>query len=59
MDVRELAALVSDMRQAQKEYFRTRDSSVLDSCRLLERKVDRVCEEALAQPSLFDSLEQD
>lgn len=32
--------LVSKMRQAQKEYFRTRSASVLNEAKRLEKQVD-------------------
>lgn len=32
--------LVSEMRTAQKEYFRTRDKTVLQNSKMLERSVD-------------------
>ena len=33
--------LVKEMRDAQKTYFRTRDASVLQSSKRLEREVDK------------------
>lgn len=50
----ELAALVVEMRSAQKEYFRTRSGSALERSKLLERIVDAACAEAMRQPGLFD-----
>lgn len=40
MTAREFFDLVSDMREKQKEYFRTRSSSVLSESKTLERRVD-------------------
>lgn len=37
----ELVPLVKQMRAAQKEYFRTRDQSVLSESKSLERETDR------------------
>lgn len=36
----EFVKLVYEMRKAQKEYFKTRDKSVLSKSKELERKVD-------------------
>ena len=41
MKLEEFAALVNKMRQAQKEYFRTRSLSAIDSAKKLEREVDK------------------
>jgi hypothetical protein len=41
------------MREAQKEFFRTRSDSALEASKLLERRVDAAINEVLAQPSLF------
>lgn len=40
MTAREFFYLVSNMRQAQNEYFRTRDPMVLRACKAIERDVD-------------------
>ena len=40
MTAKEFFDLVSDMRSKQKEYFRTRSSSVLSESKALERLVD-------------------
>lgn len=40
MNTQEFYALVQDMRNAQKEYFRTRSKDVLNLSKELERKVD-------------------
>ena len=49
-----LCRLVSDMRHAQKEYFRTRSASALEKSKSLEARVDRECEKSLGgQSRLF------
>jgi len=53
MNAKELAALVNEMRNAQKEFFRTRSSSAMDRAKSLEKKVDLACKELLDQPQLF------
>lgn len=40
MNAKEFFGLVSDMREKQKEYFRTRSTSVLNESKALERLVD-------------------
>lgn len=40
MTAREFFYLVSNMRQAQREYFRTRDQQYLRACKRLEGEVD-------------------
>ena len=40
MTAREFFDLVSDMRSKQREYFRTRSTSVLNESKALERRVD-------------------
>ena len=40
MTAKEFFDLVSDMRSQQKEYFRTRSTSVLNESKALERLVD-------------------
>lgn len=40
MNARDFFDLVSDMRQAQKEYFKTRDKEVLVKSKELEKRVD-------------------
>lgn len=40
MNSREFFYLVSQMRQAQNEYFRTREPKVLRACKAIEREVD-------------------
>ena len=38
--MRDFIRLVSDMRSAQKEYFRTRDRVALQNSKMLEKSVD-------------------
>ncbi len=48
--------LVSEMRAAQKEYFRTRDRVVLQNSKMLERSVDAKLEQfkqGYCQQTLF------
>ncbi len=40
MTLLELASLVADMRNAQREYFRTRSGDSLEHSKKLERQVD-------------------
>lgn len=54
MNAKDLARLVERMRQAQKEYFKTRSSAVLEQSKYLEKRVDAAVEELLRQPALFD-----
>ncbi len=48
-----LVRLTRTMREAQREYFRTRSSDVLEASKSLERQVDRAIEEFFAPPKLF------
>ena len=49
-------ALVKDMRDAQKDYFRTRSQDALRRSKALERRVDsELAKAASRQASLFDS----
>ena len=41
MNAREFFYLVSQMRDAQKEYFKTRAQDTFRACRALENDVDR------------------
>lgn len=41
MTAKEFFYLVSEMREAQKAYFETRDRKVFMACRALENDVDR------------------
>ena len=49
----ELAKLVADMRNAQKEYFRIRSGPALEKSKQLEKRVDAAVKELLDQPQLF------
>lgn len=40
MENKEFIKLVADMREAQRNYFKTRDRSWLDKSKALERQVD-------------------
>lgn len=40
MKAREFFYLVSNMRQAQRDYFKTRDQVILRTCKVLEKQVD-------------------
>ena len=40
MTPQQFAELVEEMRHAQKEYFRTRTKSNLDTCKRIEKRVD-------------------
>lgn len=40
MESNEFVKLVADMREAQRNYFKTRDRSWLDKSKALERQVD-------------------
>lgn len=40
MDNNEFTKLVADMRQSQRDYFKSRNMHALDKARTLERKVD-------------------
>lgn len=40
MTAKDFFDLVSEMREKQKEYFRTRSTSVLSESKTLERRVD-------------------
>ena len=41
MNIEEFAKLVKKMRDAQKMYFKTRDSKVLSESKRLEKEVDK------------------
>ena len=43
-----LAKKVKEMREAQNEFFRTKQYSTLDRARSLEREVDRLIKEVLS-----------
>ncbi len=42
MDIRDLSKLVAEMRNAQKEFFRTKSQTALQAAKRLEAKVDHV-----------------
>ena len=48
----ELFQAVKNMRQLQKEYFRTRDKAVMAKSIAAEKEVDRILEE-IDNPGLF------
>ena len=54
MTVEQLAELVQEMRNAQREYFRTRSGPALDRSKRLEKQVDEALGEVLRQPGLFN-----
>ena len=41
----ELIKLVAQMRQLQKDYFKTRDRGILAKCKEIEQKVDKAINE--------------
>ena len=52
----EFIELVRQMREAQKEYFHTRDRQVLQRSKALEKRVDALIAEYNDKPkSLFDN----
>lgn len=57
MDVKQLAELVAEMRQAQRDYFKGRSGDELRRSKHLEHKVDQAVRDILhpeqKQPSLF------
>jgi len=58
MTIQEFAGLVHEMRQWQRDYFRTRSATALESSRMLEKHVDRECKEIMqgGQLSLFPDV---
>ena len=52
MDITEFAALVQKLREAQKGFFKTRDSAYLFEAKALEKRVDSIVTEIL-DPGLF------
>jgi phosphate uptake regulator len=51
----DLATLVSEMRNLQRTFFRTRDGKLIERCKVLEKQVDQACEEIMnKQPRLFE-----
>lgn len=53
MNYREFRSLVTSMRAAQKEYFRSRDSAALENSKRLEREVDKELRD-VGQAKMFD-----
>jgi hypothetical protein len=60
--VKELAAMVQNMRSAQANYFKSRTPEALNHSKLLERELDAKCKAILAAtagkpstPTLFDT----
>lgn len=53
VDADKFRDLVAEMRNAQREYFRTRSSSALERAKSLEKRVDDELLEASKQPTLF------
>lgn len=54
-DIDDFAKLVSEMREMQRTFFRTRDGKLIERCKVLEKQVDQACEEILnKQPRLFE-----
>lgn len=51
-----LATKAKDMRQAQKDYFRTRDRDVLDRSKKLEREVDKLIPDALRDDDMLEMM---
>lgn len=52
-EFRNFVTIVEEMREAQKNYFQTRDPNVLSEAKLLEKKVDRHIHHIKSQTSLF------
>ncbi len=62
MNINRFLNLVTDMRRAQRDYFRTRDNSVLLLAKNLERQVDDALNEikdASPQMELFTEGEKE
>lgn len=55
MNIKEFAKLVTDMRHAQKSYYRTRSSTALEDSKRAERIVDEALQNMNDnQPRLFE-----
>lgn len=52
----EFEKLVSDMRKAQKDFFRTHDYAVMRKAKELEKQVDQYLDEQVNGPDLFKEL---
>lgn len=55
----EVAHLARRTRQAQKEYFRSRDAGDLRVSKDYERRLDTAIERLFAAPTLFDATPED
>lgn len=53
MDARELALLVQRVRQAQRDYFRSKSPAALELSKRLERELDEAAERVIEGPGLF------
>ena len=53
MTVEALAKLGQQVREAQRQYFRTRTPAALEASKALEKRFDQACKETLEQPGLF------
>jgi hypothetical protein len=49
INIKEFATKVQEMRQAQNEYFRTKQFAAMDRAKKLEREVDTMVKECLTQ----------
>jgi len=60
MTLDKLAQLVKEMRDAQRNYFKTLDTAILEHAKRCEKTVDRTVEHILAEKSgeLFSDSEQ-
>ncbi len=59
MNIEQFVAKVSEMRNAQKSYFRTRSAEFLNRSKSLEREVDKCIAEFYdPQGSLFDGVKE-
>ena len=52
MDYQEFTELVRDMRQAQRQYFKTRNPEILEKSKQLEKAVDSEIEAQLLRKQL-------
>ncbi len=51
-------ASVEQMRDLQKQYFKTRDRGILQQSKNAEREVDKAIKELNDNPKLWDEVEQ-
>lgn len=54
MNTEEFIDLVRRMRKTQKQYFATRDTTVLRESKDLERRVDQMLDPPVTTPGLFE-----